>query len=398
MEPAITPPSAAPERGAPAPVPPLATGPVRRSTAWLRRLYLTLRTEHTTPVKLGIAVGLGVFIGCSPFWGLHFAMCLLAGTVFRVNRMLVYAAANVANPVTAPFLVFAEIQVGHRLLRGQWLGLSFSEMWAAGIDELFLDFLMGGLLVGLVLGIVFGVATTLISRAGRMPQEYQQIVDDVVRRYLAVSIRDAEAARRRLLRDPVYAYLLRERALESPRILDLGCGRGLVAAVAAAACGAPRGEGGRYVGVDSSQRYVRVAREALGDLPGHTFVAADLRDHDPPPADLVLLVNTLRFLPIAAQDALLRRLGKALPPGARLLVREVDAASGLRARLAQARDTLAILLPGRTHHPPAYRRAADLRNALVAAGFEVRDRSTVHGTPGARVLLEATRKPAALPR
>ena len=53
--------------------------------------------------------------------------------------------------------------------------------------------------------------------------------------------------------------------------------------------------------------------------------------------------------------------------------------------------------PGRPHRRTHYRRAHDLRNALVAAGFEVRDRSTVHMTPRARVLLEAVRKPGAAP-
>jgi trans-aconitate methyltransferase len=148
--------------------------------------------------------------------------------------------------------------------------------------------------------------------------------------------------------------------------------------------------------VDVSPRYVKVAREALDDLPGHRFIEADLRDFDPPAADLVLLTNVLRFLPLASQDALLRRLGKALPAGARLIVREVDAARGSAFRVAQAKDLLAALAPGRPIRRVHYRRAGDLRNALLAAGFEVRDRSTVHTTPRARVLLEAIRKPGTM--
>jgi trans-aconitate methyltransferase len=147
------------------------------------------------------------------------------------------------------------------------------------------------------------------------------------------------------------------------------------------------------VGVETSSRYVKVAREALGDLPGHRFVEADLRDFDPPPADLVLLTNVLRFLPLASQDALLRRLAKAMPPGARVIVREVDASRGSAFRVAQVKDLLAALAPGRPARRVHYRRSQDLRNALLAAGFEVRDRSTVHTTPRARVLLEAIRKP-----
>ena len=49
----------------------------RRRAGWLRRLYLTLRTEHTTPGRVAAGTALGVFVGCSPLWGLHTAIALL---------------------------------------------------------------------------------------------------------------------------------------------------------------------------------------------------------------------------------------------------------------------------------------------------------------------------------
>lgn len=361
----------------------------------LRQLYLTLRTEHTTPRKVGLGVGLGLFVGCSPFWGLHFPLCVLLATLFRTNRMLVYAACNLVNPLTAPFVIFAEVQVGNRLLSGGWLPLTVRELRAAGLAGLFADFLVGGLVVGAAAGVVLGLLAYAVARSGAQPADYQRVVDEAVRRYLAVSVRDAEASWARLVRDPVYRYLLSEPSfLEARRVLDLGCGRGLCAAIAAARRGAPPGRS--YVGVDVSPRYVRVAREALGGLPHHTFVQADLRDYDPPPADFVLLLNVLRFLPAASQDALLRRVGRAIHPGARLWIREIDAGAGWRFYAAAVPDLLARLLPGR-HRAIGWRRAGDLRNALVAAGFEVRDRTTLHGGSRGRVLLEAVRRPAAVP-
>jgi uncharacterized protein (DUF2062 family) len=372
---------------------PRITRPPRRSAGWLRRLYLTLRTEHTTPGKVAGAVGVGVFVGCSPFWGLHLAMCVLLATVFRLNRMLVYAACNVANPLTAPFLVFAEVQVGHRILSGTWFGLTYSEFRSAGIADLFVSFLLGGIVIGLALGLLLGGAAYVVARAGRLPDAYQRVVDLVVRRYLDVSIRDAEAVRARLFKDPIYRFLLEEDVLRKPvRILDLGCGRGIVPALSWAV-GGPAPASRSYLGVDVLERYVRVGREALDDLPSHTFQATDLRDFDPPPSDLVLLLNVLRHVPPTAQDALLRRLGKSLPPGAKLLVWDADASAGLRYRLTLVSLFFEMLVPGRKHPGLWCRRASDLKNALVAAGFEVVERTTHRGVSRARVLIEATRKP-----
>ena len=372
--------------------------PVRRRAGWMRRLYMTLRTEHTTPGKVAGAVAVGVFVGCSPFWGLHLAIGLVLATLLRLNRVLVYAAANLANPITAPPLIFAEVQVGHRILLGTWLGLSMDEVIQEGLTGLFRDFFIGSLVVGTGLALLVGFAAWLIARAGQRPAHYQDLVDAIVLRYLDVSIRDAEAARFALVRDPILPDLLDEPMFtDARRILDLGCGRGVLAALVAAGPGG-FGSDRSYLGVDLSERYIRAAREALHDVAGTSFAATDLRDFDPPAADIVLLVDVLRYLPLSAQDALLRRLGRVLPPGSTLLVREVDAAAGARFRWTAVLEFLSLFLPGRPHHRFSYRRASDLRNALLASGFEVRDRTTVRSAPRSVVFLEAVRRPAAAPR
>jgi len=200
----------------------------RRTRPWvarLRRLYLTLRTEHTTPGKVAAAVGVGAFVGCSPLWGLHFALAVALAWIFRLNRVLVYAAANLANPVTGPFILFAEIQIGHRIMRGSWPGLSAAQAFEAGLAGFSVDLLLGSVVVGAVLGAVLGLAIWIGGRTSVVPEDYQRVLDRVVMRYLEVSVRDAEAARGRLLRDPIYPFLLREPSFgRAPRVLDRGCG------------------------------------------------------------------------------------------------------------------------------------------------------------------------------
>ncbi|HEX6853335.1 MAG TPA: DUF2062 domain-containing protein [Candidatus Polarisedimenticolaceae bacterium] len=395
MQPIAEPRPAPPDEGAP-------TGP-RRRFGRLRGLYLTLRTEHTTPGKIALGVGIGVFVGLSPFWGLHLGICVLLATLFRLNRVLVYAAANVAS-VVAPIAAIVQLAVGHRILRQVWLELSWAQSreildgirkngWIEGLLNLSADFLVGGVVVSVVLGAVAGAATWVFARFGREAQSWYELVDRVTVRYLEVSIRDAEAARRALIVNPAYGFLLAEPSFASARrVIDLGCGRGLVAALALDA-GLPVPANRGYVGVDRSERHIRVAREVYGAIDGHEFQAVDLRDFDPPAADLVVVFNTLRYLPVPSQDALLRRLGRALPPGARVFVRDIDGGAGWRAKVAVVRDLLGAWLPGRASTGLHVRRASDIRNALVAAGFDVTDRTTGRRTSPARILLEAVRRP-----
>jgi uncharacterized protein (DUF2062 family)/2-polyprenyl-3-methyl-5-hydroxy-6-metoxy-1,4-benzoquinol methylase len=384
--------------GAPPPVPEAAgSGPLHRKRSWLRRLYMTLRTEHRTPRKVAFAVGVGAFVGSSPLWGLHLAICFFLAMIFRLNRMIVYAASNVGNPLTGPPLVFAELQVGHRLLNGAWLPISVADVEAVGFTGLVANLAVGTLVVGAAVGALCGFVAWLVSRTGRHAADYLWVADQIVIRYVDVSIRDAEAARAALLGDPIYPFLLEERYHEPGlRILDLGCGRALAGALLGIFNERP--ESRWYLGVDACERYVRTARQVLGDIPGCSLQTMDLRDFDPPAADVVILNDVLRYLPFTAQDALLRRLARAMPPGARIFAREKDAGRGIRFRLLAFRDALSILVPGRPRHGHHYRRAEDLRNALVAAGFGVVDRTILRGTSPAWMVVEAVRRPAAVPK
>ena len=71
----------------------------------MRRLMRDLRTEASGPGREAVAVGLGVFIGCLPFYGFHLLMCLAAGWLLRLNRLKLYVAANISNPLMAPLLI-----------------------------------------------------------------------------------------------------------------------------------------------------------------------------------------------------------------------------------------------------------------------------------------------------
>jgi uncharacterized protein (DUF2062 family) len=354
---------------------------------------MTLRTEHRTPGKLALGVGVGVFIGCSPLWGLHLALCVVVATLFRLNRVIVYAGANVGNPLTAAPILFAELQVGHRLLHGAWFPVTLADVGTLGLSGVIANLAAGSLVVGGGLALLFGLASWLIARSSAHHETYREIVDAIVIRYVDVSIRDAEAARAQLLRDPVWPFLVAEGALgPRTRVLDLGCGRAVAAAILGSF--ARHDEKPWYLGVDACDRYVRAARLALHDLDGCLVQTVDLRDFDPPAADVVLVNDVLRFLPFTAQDALLRRVARSAPPGARVFVREKSAGGGWRFLAASLRDAAAGLVPGRPRNGTHYRRAEDLRNALVAAGFAVSDRTEARVSTPPWVLLEGVRRPA----
>ncbi len=90
----------------------------------MRRLMRDLRIEASGPGREAAAVGLGVFIGALPVYGLHLLLCLAAGWLLRLNRLKLYVAANISNPLMAPLLILSEIQAGALARRGELQALT----------------------------------------------------------------------------------------------------------------------------------------------------------------------------------------------------------------------------------------------------------------------------------
>ena len=191
------------------------------------------------------------------------------------------------------------------------------------------------------------------------------------------------------------------------RVLDLGCGLGLLAATLRAAelC-SQRGEwpaswpeapcAASIRGIELKAATVERARNALGGWAD--IVQGDIRVADFGAADAVIVLDVLHYIEADAHRALLERVHQALHPAGLLLLRVGDAAAGLRFqhqpmvgpyRVAGARlRSEATALP----EPCAVVRLAR------RCGFESQAIPMSEGTPFANVLLCArpTRKHAEL--
>src|SRR5947207_14984691 len=78
----------------------------------LRQIFFELRTEASGRGRDAVAVGVGILIGCSPFYGFHLLLVWFVGWLLHLNRFKMYLAANISNPLFSPLLVLSELQVG----------------------------------------------------------------------------------------------------------------------------------------------------------------------------------------------------------------------------------------------------------------------------------------------
>ena len=249
-------------------------------------------------------------------------------------------------------------------------------------------------------------------------------------------------ARGKLGRDPVFRALVEHGlAGRGPlRVVDVGCGQGLLASLLHAAqrmqgeeeAGrwparwpeAPRGA--VYTGIELMPRDIARGITALGGLmPPPRFVCGDMRSAELPPCDLVVVLDVLHYVDHAAQEGVLVRLRDALRQGARpdadgtcaagatrtadtehlgtaaapqgttrtapgrLLLRVGDASSARGFAISQWVDRTVTRVRGHAVSPTWGRPLAEWIGLLERLDFNVRSVPMSQGTPFANVLLVA---------
>jgi cyclopropane fatty-acyl-phospholipid synthase-like methyltransferase len=204
-------------------------------------------------------------------------------------------------------------------------------------------------------------------------------------------------ARGKLARDPAYRVILERGLLQGRRrLLDLGCGLGLLPALLLAAercardgdwpaswAAAPRGLSIR--GIELRPGTVQRARRALGAAA--EIILGDIRDTDFGTADAVVMLDVLHYIERDAHRALLRRVHAALSPAGVLLLRVGDAAGGLRFRAGLWWDRAVMLARGRGWVQLHCRSVHQWRAVLCECGFDSQVLSASEGTPFANALL-----------
>ena len=108
--------------------------------------------EHHEPKQVALGVAVGVFIGCSPFYGFHTVLALLVSfAIHRANRLAILAGTQVSLPFIAPFIYWAEYKIGKFLLFCDFLVPPASQdklMEASHIELGLLSVLVGSVAVG----------------------------------------------------------------------------------------------------------------------------------------------------------------------------------------------------------------------------------------------------------
>ncbi len=127
----------------------------------LKRGFHRFVAIRGTPREIALGLALGVFVGMTPFMGVHTATAVLLAVVFGWSKLSAAVGVQISNVATAPFVYWFTYQVGKSFHTAKVPFRLPSEFSFAGLmdmlsqtPEMIWILTIGGFLVGLPLAFV----------------------------------------------------------------------------------------------------------------------------------------------------------------------------------------------------------------------------------------------------
>lgn len=153
---------------------------------WRARFTALLHLDDP-PWRIALALALGVFLGCTPLYGLHTILAIAVAALARVNKAAAVTGAWLNLPWITPFVYAASLKIGTLIVpdpdgtRSAWVAfalahpgrLSWQDVLAL-LDQVTVALLVGTTIFGAIAAIVtYVVALGAISswRARRVRRD-----------------------------------------------------------------------------------------------------------------------------------------------------------------------------------------------------------------------------------
>ena len=131
----------------------------------LRKTLREFFTEHAhDPLRMSLAVGLGLFFGIVPIWGVQMAVAATVAHFLRLNKAITLTASNISIPPVAPVIIGIAFILGHWMFTGEVLALSWPHMTRANAFNFFWQFLIGSLALGVIVAACGTIITYAVAR------------------------------------------------------------------------------------------------------------------------------------------------------------------------------------------------------------------------------------------
>ncbi|MBN2543626.1 DUF2062 domain-containing protein [bacterium] len=123
--------------------------------------------QDSTPLKIGLAVGIGAFIAVTPTYGFQTALALLIAFLFRLNKPAIVLGTMLAVPWLYPIWIYCDYSIGNWILNNSATIEFPPPISFEFIYSVFSSLLIGSVFFGLVFGAVFFFIAFIVTKVYR---------------------------------------------------------------------------------------------------------------------------------------------------------------------------------------------------------------------------------------
>ena len=131
-------------------------------SAILNKIKLEFLKDVKHPMKLSLAVSLGLFFGVLPIWGFQMIVGFSLASWLRLNRALVLLVSNISIPPMIPLIVFFSFKFGSLFVEEPVYLVSLSEIDAQTIYLQVRQYIIGSTMLAVNLAVIGFIITWLI--------------------------------------------------------------------------------------------------------------------------------------------------------------------------------------------------------------------------------------------
>lgn len=121
--------------------------------------------------KKALSIGFGVFMGIVPIWGFQLLIGIPLAVLFRMNKVLFIAAANISIPPMIPFIIYGSFLSGQLFLTGETNTAQLTDLSLEAIRANAYQYVVGACVFATVaFGAVFLVSFGLLKLFRKEPK------------------------------------------------------------------------------------------------------------------------------------------------------------------------------------------------------------------------------------
>ncbi|HEY0047460.1 MAG TPA: DUF2062 domain-containing protein [Flavobacterium sp.] len=74
-----------------------------------------LQSEESN-LKKALSIGLGIFVGIAPIWGVQTVVVLFLAAVLKLNKAIAFTFSNISIPPLVPFIIYVSLIIGNYII------------------------------------------------------------------------------------------------------------------------------------------------------------------------------------------------------------------------------------------------------------------------------------------